>query len=409
MPGTVKDVAYPHTLTPRQRMILLVVAVGGHGVKHLFNAAFFVLIPEIKVTLGLTNIQVGTLSTVRNIAGGLSNLPAGFVADRFSHARAYTLAAAVIFTGVCAMGLGLVTSYTAAMIASALMVIAITFWHPAAIASLAQHFADRRGFAIGLHGTGGSIGEALGPIIVGSLLVITVWQVILQVSVVPALLIGAIIWLLLNRIPTTKATAYGVGTYLKSMGRLLRNRRLLMVFLFSGGFGGGQSVVLTFLPIYLREDLGFSSVSLGLYLSLVQVAGIGSQPVLGHLSDRLGRKAVLAPGLAILGLSFVGLSLAPAGWPFILVVLVTGVFLFPLMAILLAAASDLVERDVQATTVSMVFGSAVVVSGLSPAVAGLLADAYGVPATFLWAAAILLVTAIIAATGRWQKAEHREP
>jgi MFS family permease len=80
-----------------------------------------------------------------------------------------------------------------------------------------------------------------------------------------------------------------------------------------------------------------------------------------------------------------------------------GAFLFPLMSINLAAAMDLVGTGVQATTVSLVFGSAVVVSGLSPAVAGALADAYGVPSTFLWAAGIVLATALVAAGTRWEQ------
>ena len=38
---------------------------------------------------------------------------------------------------------------------------AITFWHPAAISALSRRFPERRGFAISLHGTGGSIGAEL--------------------------------------------------------------------------------------------------------------------------------------------------------------------------------------------------------------------------------------------------------
>ena len=393
----------PAAITDRQRLTLLIVTVAGHGIKHLFNSAFFVLLPEIKTGLALSNIHVGYLSTVRNIAGGLSNLPAGFAADRFGQRRAETLGLSLAFIGVFALALGLAGNFWVATIAAGLMTISITFWHPTAIGSLSRQFAARRGFAIGLHGTGGSIGEALGPLIAGLLIAAFAWQVVLQGSVVPAILLGTMVWLLLRTIPTGEASISSVGTYLRSVGRLLHNRRLLLVLLFAGGFAGGQSAVFTFLPIYLREDLGVSSVTLGLYLSLAQVAGIGTQPLMGYLSDRLGRKAILAPGLTVLGLAFLGLSLVPPGWPFALVVLVMGAFLFSLMSILLAAATDLVEGGAQGTTVSLVFGSAVAVSGLSPAVAGVFADAFGVKATFLWAGGIVLTTALLAAVTRWQR------
>ncbi len=390
-------------ITERQRLTLLVVAVAGHAVKHTFASAFFVLLPSIKADLLLSNIQVGTLSTIRNVAGGLANLPAGFAADRFTRQRPLILGLSLAFIGVFAFALGLATTFWAAVIASTLMIVAITFWHPSAIGSLSRHFAERRGLAIGLHGTGGSIGEALGPLVAGLLLSVLTWQVVLRAGVGPALLLGIAIWLLIRPIPMGDAALASLGEYVRSLRRLFANRRLLLVLLFAAGFSGGQSAVLTFLPIYLREDLGASSVTLGLYLSAAQIVGIASQPVMGHLSDRLGRKAVLAPALAALGLTLVGLTLVPSGWPFLLMMLLMGAFLFPLMSILLASGVDLVEPGAQATVVSLVFGSAVVVAGLSPAVAGALADAYGVPSTFLWAAGIVLATALVAGVTRWER------
>jgi predicted MFS family arabinose efflux permease len=239
--------------------------------------------------------------------------------------------------------------------------------------------------------------------VVGFLLGFLTWRAILQGVLLPALLCGGLIWLALRTVPTRQEGVSGLGEYVGSMRRLLRNRRLLLVLLLSGGFSAGQSAVMTFLPIHLEEGMGVSPLERGFYLSLAQVAGIGTQPVMGYLSDRWGRKAVLVPGLTVLGLSYLGLALAPIGWPFTLVVLVMGAFLFSLMAIFLASASDLAEGSAQAATVSLVFGAGVVVAGVSPAVAGLIADAFGITAAFLWASGAVLLTAFVAAVTRWQK------
>jgi predicted MFS family arabinose efflux permease len=283
------------------------------------------------------------------------------------------------------------------------MVCAITFWHPAAISSLSRHFAARRGLAIGLHGTGGSLGEAVGPVLVGFLLIFLTWRVILQASLIPAILIGGGVLLLLRRVPLGGENVTSVADYMGSLRRLLRNRRLVLVLLLAGGFAGGQSVIFTFLPIYLDEVLEVSTLVRGGYMFLAQVGGVGAQPAMGYLSDRLGRKMVLVPGLFLLGLTMLALSVAPAGRPLALVVLTMGTVSFSLMAILLAAATDLVEPGVQATTVSLVFASAVVVSGLSPAVAGLLADAVSVKATFVFASGLIMTTALVATATRWQR------
>ena len=71
-----------------------------------------------------------------------------------------------------------------------------------------------------------------------------------------------------------------------------------------------------------------------------------------------------------------------------------GAFLFPLMAIILAAAVDVVSQEVQATTVSLVFGSAVIVSSFIPAVAGIVADNLDVRFTFLLAGGIVLFACV---------------
>ncbi len=389
-------------VTPTQRITLLIVMVFGHALKHTFNAAFFVLLPSIKTDLGLNNTQVGTLSTFRGIIGGLANIPAGFLGDRYAKRRAEILGITIVMVAVFAFALGHATNFWMAVILSSLFTVAITFWHPAAIASLSKEYGERKGFAIALHGTGGSIGETLGPILTGSLLAIISWRFVLQGSVVPGVVFGVMIWSILRSVPGGYSSVVTLPDYLRSVLLLLRDRRLLLVLLFAAGFAGGQATVLTFLPIYLDEEFGFSSVSIGVYLSLAQVSGIVSQPIMGFASDKFGRKLILAPSLMLLSLSFIGISMVPPGLFFALVVFAMGAFLFPLMAILLASAIDLVSVQAQATTVSLVFGAAVVVSAYAPGIAGVLADSWGTAAAFQFASGLVLVTAILASITKWK-------
>jgi MFS family permease len=79
-----------------------------------------------------------------------------------------------------------------------------------------------------------------------------------------------------------------------------------------------------------------------------------------------------------------------------------GAFLFPLMAILLAAGVDLVDPGAQATTVSLVFGSALIVSAIAPAIAGQLADSQGIEAAMVLGAGIVLATALLSAVTQWR-------
>ena len=53
------------------------------------------------------------------------------------------------------------------------------------------------------------------------------------------------------------------------------------------------------------------------------------------------------------------------------------------MAILLAAGADVVGERLQATSVSLVFGAAMIFGGISPVIGGALADAFQIKTTFL--------------------------
>ena len=137
----------PNTLneenTKRQRMILLIVAVAGHALKHAFNAAFIVILPSIKSDLVLSNTQIGALSTFRGIAGGIANIPAGIIGDRFIRWRAGILGGSIILVGIFAFTLGISANFWMAVLSASLFSIAITFWHPAAISSLSKEFSSR--------------------------------------------------------------------------------------------------------------------------------------------------------------------------------------------------------------------------------------------------------------------------
>lgn len=386
-------------VAPPHPWLLMVVLVVGHAIKHMYNAGFFIILPEIQRDMNLSNTALGTLSTARSITGSVANLPAGFVADRFSHRWPAILGVAMVIVGIFQFVMGSVSSYWALVLAATVVGGAISFWHPPAIAALSQRFADRRGFAIAMHGTGGSIGEMLGPIVVGTILSLMVWQVVLQVSMVPAVATGVIVWVLLRNMQGQTSGNLSMAGYARSLRQLVRNRPLLRVLLVTGCYSMVQGAVATFLPVYLRNDLGYERIQTGAFLSAAQVGGIISQPIMGFLSDRFGRRAVLAPSLLCLGAGVLAVGVVPAGWPLAVTVVVMGAFQFPLMALFLASAMDMVGQEVQATTVSLVFGSGTIFGSLSPALAGFLADSFGVQVVFFYAATVAAAAAVLLLLG----------
>ena len=221
------QIAFPKTKEIRApalpRPLLAAVLVAGHAVKHAYNSGFLLILPEIARALNLSNTSVGFLNTARGFAGSGSNLPAGFVADRFSNRWGRILGIAMASIGIFQFIMGSLDAYWPILICAMIVSASISFWHPPAIAALSLQFSERRGFAISLHGSGGSIGEALGPILVGGLLAILTWQHILQLSLVPAVLTGIVVWTLMRTTLGHVSQTTSFRGYLSGLREFLTN------------------------------------------------------------------------------------------------------------------------------------------------------------------------------------------
>src|SRR5439155_4455076 len=83
--------------------------------------------------------------------------------------------------------------------------------------------------------------------------------------------------------------------YIGSFTHLLRQRALVLILLVTAFRSVGQATTSIFLPIYLRDDIGYSAGLVGLYISLSQLAGIGWQRLMGILADRFAHMRVIIP------------------------------------------------------------------------------------------------------------------
>ena len=143
------------------------------------------------------------------------------------------------------------------------------------------------------------------------------------------------------------------------------------------------------------EDLEFSESTVAIYAFMAQVVGIAAQPVMGFLSDRLGRKFVLVPTMAVMGALFIALRFADPGVQLVFTILATGAFLYSLHTIFIAAAMDVAGGEVQSTVVSLIYGAGFLGTA-SPILAGVIADASGdTRDTFLFGGAVVLLAAAI--------------
>ncbi len=382
---------------------LAATVVLGHAFKHIYNSGLqSILLPEIKLGLGLSATQLGTLAFSRQATGWFATIGAGYLGDRFANRASLMLGASLTLMGVSYFLAGSAPTYWLMFLAMLLVGVGPSLYHPPAIGALSRRFPDKRGFAISLHGTGGSVGEVLGPLVAAGALAFLMWRDVLRVSVLPAILAAFVIWAMMRSVPGEVPGSSSARSYLSSLATLLRKRTLLLLVAVTALRSMGQSSVQVFLPVYLREDLDFSIGKVAVYLALAQVVGVVAQPAMGFLSDKFGRKLVLIPAMTVLGLLFLALAGAGSELRLLLTIMALGAFLYSLHTIFIAAAMDIAGGEIQSTVVSLIYGASFL-GTVSPIIAGVIADSYGTSSVFLYGGAVTLVATGVLALLRLPK------
>ncbi len=342
-----------HLQVPIERKALLGFLTLGHAGIHWYQQMFPVILPLIKAELGLTDMQVGGLTTVKEATNGIVTLPSGFLADAWVKHRAAILAGAVAMGGIAYLAAGAASSYAWVLLSLCLLGIASALWHPAAVSSLSSHFADRRGTALSLHGVGASIGDTIGPLCVGALLLWVDWRSLAQWHLIPAFILAFILWKSTRRAFVGAGSGADLHAYMAGVKDLIRHPSILMVMLASNFVGMARLSVITFLPLYLAEEAGYSSFWLGFHWMLLYAMGMVSQPLMGIISDRFSRKTVLLPAFTLMGWLYLVLPMAQHNIQLGLVMAALGLFFYGTSNIATAAVLDVAATHVQGTTHSV--------------------------------------------------------
>lgn len=140
---------------------LIALASFGHALCHIAETAFAGALLSIKADLTIDSNRMLTLLTVPGLfLFGAGAVPAGLWADRRGTRSA--IAGYFLLVGLAAALVAVTRSPLQLAVALGMLGLAISIYHPAGLAMLAQG-CRHRGRAMGVHGVAGSLGLALGP------------------------------------------------------------------------------------------------------------------------------------------------------------------------------------------------------------------------------------------------------
>ncbi|MCA1587764.1 MAG: MFS transporter [Chloroflexi bacterium] len=392
---------------PRLTLGLLAVA---HAAIHAQSALMPLVYPIVITQYGLDARDIGTFIAITTAVGGSMQLAYGFL-TRYV-ARPALLAGGQMLFGASLLVAGLSQSVAQLLGAISAARIGASPQHPVGNGLLSDLFpAERRGFAISAHISGGNVGTILVPFVGGALLLAVGWQATLALFGLPPLIIGVLLAFLVREDHAAYRRAARASGSVRSQIREVigrRDLRLILAASLVAAGGRGLDIVAPFMVLYLAGPLGFDAPTVGLLYALLLVGAVVGPILAGMLSDRIGRRPTL---VAYYLLSAAGILafLAAGANLFLLVPLLLpfGTAVFSESPVLQAYLADRATGPMRDVAFAVYFTFAFGIGAFWAFIIGSVAAAFGYPVAFAVMAGSYLAAALLLVAVRERGATAR--
>jgi FSR family fosmidomycin resistance protein-like MFS transporter len=354
-----------------------------HIVDDIYQGAVPAIIPFLVVAYHYNYLAVTGITLAATVVSSVVQPAFGLLTDR--RRMSWLLIAGMVTAGVGVGLSGLTSSYQLIWLAIALSGCGVAAYHPEA-ARAVRAVAGASAQSMSWFALGGNLGFAIGPVLVTAVLGVTGLGGT-PLLILPALVMGVVIWPLLPRLSRTSTSRRtsetpSVRDDWRAFGWLTGVVMCRSVLFF------GLS---TFLELYLinhfHQSHGVASAALTTFTAAGAFATIGG----GWLADRFGRLRALRTGylLAIPGL--IGVVLAPNVPVVFLAAVVCGLGIYIPFSVHTTLGQEYLPNRV-GTASGVTLGLAVSAGGAAAPLLGLLADARGLTVTL----SVLIAVPVIA-------------
>jgi DHA1 family multidrug resistance protein-like MFS transporter len=145
----------------------------------------------------------------------------------------------------------------------------------------------------------------------------------------------------------------------------------------------------------MREELDYSDTFVGVHVALITMAGIISTPIMGNVSDRIGRRPVISIAMTAMTILIFLFLRFDSGWGMTLLIAVLGLFFFSVMPIINAAAMDMIDKGSEGSGTALMFSGGAVIGSLTPIAAGFINQESGFHGVIIFSGAIAAMGALL--------------
>lgn len=283
---------------------MLIVAIGSIPLMMtLGNSMLIPILPEMKSSLGLTQLQVSLTITVFSIAAALMIPIVGYLSDRYSR-KIVIIPSLILFAGGALLaGLGAAVfsnSYVWIIVGRSLQGIGAAGGAPIAMALIGDLFrSGERSRILGIFEASNGLGKVLSPIL-GSLLALIVWHSVFFVFPVLSIISVILVWIFVkeksNRQvpPPFRKYVRGLLSVFKHEGR----------WLFTAYLAGGTCLftlfgILFYLSDILETKYNIDGAPKGLILAIPLLVMVTTSYITG---SKIGSNLEKMKRLSIIGL-----------------------------------------------------------------------------------------------------------
>lgn len=259
-------------------------------------------------SLGASPERIGVIVSVSTLTGVFLKLPSGALSDIYG--RRVLLRVGVIAFGIPPFFYPFISDLDVLTILRLFHGLATAIFAPSALATVAELYRERRGAALGTYTACTQSGALLGPFIGGYLAFAYGFSsAFVTAGIFGCAAIAMFYGLHLSPPPPRvhdKGSASVWAEMWKGFTIVARNRKVLITSSTDAAKMIANGALMAFLPLY-GVSVGLNAGEVGLLFTVQSLTSFISKPIMGRVSDRLGRQPLIMLGLLICAATFVSI------------------------------------------------------------------------------------------------------
>ena len=291
------------------------------------------------------------------------------------------------------------------------MLMIIRFYHgfstaifvPVATAAIAESYPEKKGKYISLFSSITLVGRFLAPLTGGAILFITnyyYYGVYIGCAISGTIALSLTLFLYRNRhhdsenVTHTDKSSLTIKEFLKGFKEVLSNKGILITSVVQASQYFAYGIVEAYVILY-ADSLNFNPWIIGVIPAILTLMLVVFKPLMGSISDKVGRRLIIIVGLLLGGGISLLLPLTTEYFWLILILCCFGIGMAMVISSTAAYVSDLSKRENYGAAIGTLSTIMDIGQTIGPILGGYILIAFSFGGVFLMVGAVLLASAII--------------